>query len=453
MIIIIILFQQAYILFTLYHNIIIIVYRLIEINCAYIFDSSASRHFVKNFDHSQHPPRRLNSSAKEYDNEHRTTSTTMASEGNPINSNNNNRIGHDDETAGMLWERTAGYPSMSMQRKIERMTLSERLPGFLQTVGLTMFVCFLLVTGNQYYYDDNNSNSNNNNNERFEGNANVANANANAGLTEFEGNNVGTIFERNNGGTVLVTGATGRLGALLYKELKKKGATVRAFVRDAEKARTVLGCSACDEREGIYVGDVTHPEDLQNAMADGSVTTLAVAIGAGYKDPPEVVKAVEFDSVVSSVRALGLSAARGATKGGDHNNLRVVFCSSMGTEQSPPPKWGGPILHWKLNAETFLATSGISTTIVKPCGLPEHMAGKNSTLLVGHHGAIMEGSDYHTVSREDVASVMAEAAVGLSNSKSRCLNLRFDLCSKPGPPTTDLEALIESARWEWDQPK
>jgi len=362
----------------------------------------------------------------------------MTSEGKPTNSNNNNRVGYNDETAKIFWERSAGYhPPM---RKMETVTLSERStasaerhPGFLQTVGLTAFVCFLLGTGNQYYHD--------------------ANANANAGLV-FEGNNnnAGAIFESNDG-TVLVTGATGRLGALLYKELQKKGTTVRAFVRDAEKARTVLGCSACDETEGIYVGDITHPEDLQHAMADGSVTTLAVAIGAGYKDPPEVVKAVEFDSVVSSVRALGLSSAEGGDGHSNNNNsnLRVVFCSSMGTEQSPPSKFMGPILHWKLNAETFLATSGISTTIVKPCGLPADMAGKNSTLLVGHFGAITKGSDYHSVSREDVASVMAEAAVGLS--RKNCQNLRFDLCSKPGPPTTDLEALIESARWEWDQPK
>ena len=375
----------------------------------------------------------------------------MASEGKPTNSNNNNRVGHDDETAGILWERSAGYPPS--MRKMETITLSERspasaerLPGFLQTVGLTVLVCFLLVTGNHYYHEANAS-----------VNAN-ANANANAGLV-FEGsnnsNNAGAAFENssNNEGTVLVTGATGRLGALLYKELQKKGATVRAFVRDAEKARTVLGCSVCDETEGIYVGDITNPDDLQHAMADGSVTTLAVAIGAGYKDPPEVVKAVEFDSVVSSVRALGLLARMGGGDGhsnNNNNNLRVVFCSSMGTEQSPPPKWGGPILHWKLNAETFLATSGISTTIVKPCGLPADMAGKNSTLLVGHFGAITEGSDYHSISREDVASVMTEAAMGLS--RHNCQNLRFDLCSKPGPTTTDLEALIENARWEWDQP-
>jgi hypothetical protein len=128
----------------------------------------------------------------------------------------------------------------------------------------------------------------------------------------------------------------------------------------------------------------------------------------------------------------------------------------MGTEMLPSSqKFLGDILHWKLNAEAFLATSSISTTIVKPCGLPQNMAGKNSTLLVGHHGSITEGSDYHTVSREDVASVMAEAvALSHRQSSTECpavQNLRFDLCSRPGPPTTDLNSLIESAKWEWDQ--
>ena len=37
--------------------------------------------------------------------------------------------------------------------------------------------------------------------------------------------------------TVLVTGATGRTGALLYSWLKAKNIPVRAFVRNATKAR------------------------------------------------------------------------------------------------------------------------------------------------------------------------------------------------------------------------
>merc|ERR1719201_3260319 len=91
--------------------------------------------------------------------------------------------------------------------------------------------------------------------------------------------------------TVLVTGATGRTGALLYSWLKENHVPVRAFVRNATKARAVLGCSKCDETEGIFVGDVTKKETLLPAMR--GATALAIATSAmpickgGQKGPPE----------------------------------------------------------------------------------------------------------------------------------------------------------------------
>merc|ERR1719282_890853 len=56
---------------------------------------------------------------------------------------------------------------------------------------------------------------------------------------------------------VLVTGATGGTGAALYLQLKARGVGVRAFVRNATKAREVLGCERCDASEGIFVGDIS----------------------------------------------------------------------------------------------------------------------------------------------------------------------------------------------------
>jgi uncharacterized protein YbjT (DUF2867 family) len=328
----------------------------------------------------------------------------------------------EDETAGILWERTGYHSTMEAMSLSERSaTRPERLTGFLRAVGITMLVCFFLASGNHYYHYHWRSEA-------------LLKGPARASFPRAV-----VVAPKTNNGTVLVTGAAGRLGSLLYKELRNRGETVRAFVRDVDKAKAVLGCEACDESEGIFVGDVTVPHDLKHAMADGSVTTLAVAIGVGYRSPPDVQRAVEFDSVVESVRTLALSST------GEKNDLGVVFCSSMASTKIFNSSAFADILHWKLNAEAFLATSGIATTIVKPCGLPESMAGNNSTLLVGHFDSIR---DYHAVSREDVAAVMSEAVSTLRRNKE---NLRFDLCSKPGPPTNDLGALIESARWEWNR--
>ena len=85
---------------------------------------------------------------------------------------------------------------------------------------------------------------------------------------------------------VLVTGATGRLGSLLYAQAKAdtRIGNVRAFVMNVTRARAALGCQKCDPSEGIYVGDVRNPLAL-NAAANG-VDALLVPGGCApnYED-------------------------------------------------------------------------------------------------------------------------------------------------------------------------
>jgi len=237
--------------------------------------------------------------------------------------------------------------------------------------------------------------------------------------------------------TVLITGATGRTGSLLYSTLSASNVKLRALVRNADKAREVLNCTSCDERDGIFVGDVTRRQDLIHAAR--GVDTLVILAATGMGDTPEQQRAVEFDAVVSSVAALA-QEANTDVDGKTTRHLRVVLCSSMGTTFLGGDI--GDILFWKLNAEAFLGTAGIGSTIVKPCGLTHGVAG-NSTLLVGHNDSLLNGK-FHSVSREDVAAVMAQAVL------SRSQGLRFDLCSMPGPGTTDLGALLAKSRWSWD---
>ena len=260
------------------------------------------------------------------------------------------------------------------------------------------------------------------------------------------------------GQVVLVTGATGRLGSRLYLSLKQRKeiqqkrkmkvydevaiAEVRALVRDRAKARDILGCEACDESEGIYIGDVTKQDGLESAARDGKVTVLAIAAGAGPGVSKEVQRAVEFEGVVNSVRAI--ATKRSGTASTNGGAPRVVLCSSMGTTRPPSTSRIGDILFWKLNAETFLSTSGVSsTTIVKPCGLKDDIE-TSAALYTGH---LDEPSEFHTVSRDNVASVMTEAVVMTTSDGG---HHRFDLCSKPGDPTTDFKKLIEDSRWEWE---
>lgn len=241
--------------------------------------------------------------------------------------------------------------------------------------------------------------------------------------------------------SVLVVGATGRTGSLMYKELKERGEdNVRALVRDLTKAKEVLDCVACDASEGIFVGDVRDLTSLLPAFQ--GVQTVAIAAGASGKETLEEIKAIEFLGVQNAVKALAQDT--NVEQFGGVQNLKVVLCSSRGTTTFSSDNAFGEILFYKLNAEVFLGSVGMVTSIVKPCGLG-HSAGKNSTLVVLHDDAPTSTGSF-VVEREDVARVMAELVI--HNPQQ---NIRFDLCSIEGPATTDLGGLIESAKWNWQQ--
>jgi len=239
--------------------------------------------------------------------------------------------------------------------------------------------------------------------------------------------------------TVLVTGATGRTGALLYHRLRAEPErySVRAYVRSIDKARARLGCKKCDETEGVYVGNVSDTAGLLRASAGAGA--VAIAVGAFGNESAKEAQAIEFDGVRNTVAALAQPANVAAA--GSASGLKVVICSSMGTTM---PGGGGDILFWKLNAEAYLAGSGLSFAIVKPCGLLSTPGGKK-TLLVGHDDALLSTKP-PLVPRDDVAAVMAAAL-----AREGPLRLRFDLCSKLGRPPADLDALLDEAEYPWQR--
>ena len=230
--------------------------------------------------------------------------------------------------------------------------------------------------------------------------------------------------------TVLVTGATGRTGLELYKQLKNDSRVgeVRALVRRAirrairfsesrlhslqvrggsdakARAAAALGCTACDSSDGVYYGDVTAPATL--APAFQGVDTVAIAVGVGGGVNKTVEKAVEFIGVENQVAALmnGTSSA----------DPRVVLCSSMmTTDPKPLPFMGGSVLFWKLNAEAYIGYAGVGAVVVKPCGLADGAKG-GKELTVGHNDVVdISGG---VITRSDVAAVMAEAVARRSRN-------------------------------------
>jgi len=249
--------------------------------------------------------------------------------------------------------------------------------------------------------------------------------------------------------TVLVTGATGRTGALVYALLKEKGVNVRGLVRNATKARGILNCSKCDESEGIFVGDVTKKETMTSAMA--GVTALAVATSAtpqckDFKDPstcnyPKGAYPVDVDFKGGKAQIEAFAMANRNSPG------PVVLCSSMGTTEPDGflEKLGnGHIGFFKLNEEAALMSSGLPYTIVKPCGLTDTAPGQRE-LLVGHDDSMHESPPI--IPRADVARVMVEAILKPAEARG----LRFDLCSRAGSATTDLSTVFQAAKYPWQK--
>ena len=239
---------------------------------------------------------------------------------------------------------------------------------------------------------------------------------------------------------VLVTGASGGTGVLLYHQLKadSRVGSVSALVhgdgddKSKAKASRALGCTACNASDGVFFGDVTEPATLDAAMK--GVNTLAIAVGSPFTANKTLQKAIEFTGVENQVAAL-------AASDGALSEKRVIFCSSMATTNPhPSPFEGGPVLFWKLNAEAFLGSAGIGNTIVKPCGIEGTYGRGGKELTVGHDDALRIAG---AISRADLAAVMVEAVV------QRPTQLRFDLCVGDGPPTTDLSALLKTAQWPW----
>jgi nucleoside-diphosphate-sugar epimerase len=249
---------------------------------------------------------------------------------------------------------------------------------------------------------------------------------------------------------VLVTGATGRTGSLIYLSLKKEHPSlkVRALVRSAAKAKEVLGCKLCDASEGIYIADVTNATALMEPTR--GIKTVVIAVGvSGNGTTEKEARAVEFGGVENTIGALAQPAnLQGCAVGyTQYCGLRVVLISSMGTTQPEGlASTGASILFFKLNAEAFLGGIGFPSAIVKPCGLLDTPGGKQS-LLVGHDDTLFTNVSVPVMSRSDVAAVAREALFE-EEEALHAEPLRFDLCAKPGPPT-DPKAVLQAARYPW----
>ncbi|XP_022865248.1 uncharacterized protein At2g37660, chloroplastic-like [Olea europaea var. sylvestris] len=244
-----------------------------------------------------------------------------------------------------------------------------------------------------------------------------------------------------NKSAVLVTGAGGRTGQIVYKKLKERSEqyTTRGLVRTQESKEKIGGA------DDVCIGDIRNAESIipaiQGIDALVILTSAVPKIKPGF-DPakggrpefcfddgayPEQVDWIGQKNQIDAAKAAGVK--------------HIVLVGSMGgtIENHPLNSLGnGNILIWKRKAEQYLADSGTPYTIIRAGGLQDKEGGVRE-LLVGKDDELLQ-TETKSIARADVAEVCIQA-LNFEESKFKA----FDLASKPegtGSPTKDFKALF-----------
>ncbi len=142
---------------------------------------------------------------------------------------------------------------------------------------------------------------------------------------------------------VLVTGSHGRTGKPIVQALAKRGADVRAFVRDADQSSTLMDLGANE----VAVGDMQKPDTIEPAIAG---CEAIVHIGPPMH-PDEKEMTANF---VSAAKQVGVG--------------RFIYYSVM-----HPLRRDVRHHSLKLDTEEMVIESGVPYTIVQPIRYMQHL--------------------------------------------------------------------------------
>ncbi|HEX2037919.1 MAG TPA: SDR family oxidoreductase [Chloroflexota bacterium] len=177
--------------------------------------------------------------------------------------------------------------------------------------------------------------------------------------------------------TALVTGATGNVGSKLVRALRARGVAVRAFVRDREKGRALLGHDV-----DLAVGDFAAPDSIRAAMDGVDAVFLACA-----NDPRQV----EYEMGV-------IDAAAGARV------RRMVKLSAVGAEVGSPLSFWA----WHGRIERHLRDSGLPAVVLRPTMYMTTLLGSAETIKrTGRLFAPAGGARIAMIDPRDVADLAA----------------------------------------------
>ena len=164
------------------------------------------------------------------------------------------------------------------------------------------------------------------------------------------------------GRRVLVTGATGMIGAAIVRALRARERSVRVLARDPARARALFGSTV-----EIAAGDLDVAESLERACDGiGEIHHAAALLGLQARDDKILETNVE-----GTRRLLAAARGRGVT--------RIAFTSSVAVygdrlgrdiSENAPPHPNGAYGISKVRAEALLreaAGTGVQGVMVRPC--------------------------------------------------------------------------------------
>lgn len=241
--------------------------------------------------------------------------------------------------------------------------------------------------------------------------------------------------------TVLVTGAGGRTGQIVYRKLKERSDQyiARGLVRTQESKEKIGG------GDDVFTGDIRDASSITPAIE--GIDALVILTSAVPKMKPDFDPAkggrpefyFEDGAYPEQVDWIGQKNQIDAAKAAGVKQI-VLVGSMGGTNPNHPLNslGNGNILVWKRKAEQYLADSGIPYTIIRAGGLQDKEGGIRE-LLVGKDDELLQ-TETRTIARADVAEVCVQA-LQFEEAKFKA----FDLASKPegtGTPTKDFKALF-----------
>jgi uncharacterized protein YbjT (DUF2867 family) len=216
---------------------------------------------------------------------------------------------------------------------------------------------------------------------------------------------------------ILVVGATGSIGRLVVEEALRQGHSVRALVRNIERARRLPA------KTEIVLGDLTRPDTL-TAAVDGvdSIVFTHGSDGSGKTGS----QMVDYGGVRNTLIALGTQ------------KVRIALMTAIGvTNRTGSYNRSTESHDWKRRAERLVRNSGLPYTIVRP-GWFDYNAGDEHQLV------FLQGDTRQAGNASDGAIARSQLAEVLVHSltSDQALRKTFELVSTKGPAQTDLNPLF-----------